>query len=104
MGSTVAGIEDLLRMSSGCGEQNMINFAPNVYVTDYLKATNRLTPALKAKAENFLTAGKDISILFNDWTPPTLLQKYFAIIDYRDIVLYETSFHVSWTFIIHEHA
>ena len=58
MGSTVAGVEDLLRMSSGCGEQNMINFAPNVYVTDYLKATNRLTPELKAKAENFLTAGK----------------------------------------------
>ncbi|KAK3099338.1 hypothetical protein FSP39_002832 [Pinctada imbricata] len=57
MGSTVAGLEDLLRMSYGCGEQNMINFAPNVFVTKYLNATNRLTPEQEERAKGYLLDG-----------------------------------------------
>lgn len=57
MGSTVAGLEDLLRKSYGCGEQNMINFAPNVFVNKYLNATNRLTPEQEARAKEIIRAG-----------------------------------------------
>ena len=40
MGPSMEGIENLLQVPYGCGEQNMISLAPNVYVLDYLKATS----------------------------------------------------------------
>jgi CD109 antigen len=33
---TIDGLEALLQMPMGCGEQNMILFAPDVYITKYL--------------------------------------------------------------------
>uniref|UniRef100_A0A8P4KGZ8 Alpha-2-macroglobulin n=1 Tax=Dicentrarchus labrax TaxID=13489 RepID=A0A8P4KGZ8_DICLA len=47
----------LLRMPYGCGEQNMALLAPNIYILQYLKNTQQLTPAIKEKATNFLTSG-----------------------------------------------
>lgn len=44
MGPTIEGLGRLIRIPSGCGEQNMINFAPNIYIHNYLKATSKLTP------------------------------------------------------------
>lgn len=62
LGSTLNGIDDLLRMSYGCGEQNLVGFSTNVYVTTYLKATGRLTNALKEKSEKILATGKNGSV------------------------------------------
>ena len=31
----------LIRVPYGCGEQNMINFVPNIYVMRYLKASGQ---------------------------------------------------------------
>ncbi|KAL3881057.1 hypothetical protein ACJMK2_033253 [Sinanodonta woodiana] len=56
-GPTIKGFENLLQMSYGCGEQNMINFAPNVFVSNYLKTVRRLTPDLKRKANGFILQG-----------------------------------------------
>ena len=39
MTQTIEGLEGLLRMPFGCGEQNMILFAPNVFVARYLRET-----------------------------------------------------------------
>ncbi|KAG1664295.1 CD109 antigen [Nymphon striatum] len=50
MGPVINNLGDLLRIPHGCGEQNMINFVPNILVLNYLKANNRLTPALYNKA------------------------------------------------------
>lgn len=44
-------------MPHGCGEQNMINFAPNVYVLQYLNATGTADPETAARAVTYLTAG-----------------------------------------------
>lgn len=63
MGPALSGIEDLLQMSYGCGEQNLLNFVPNVFITGYLSATNRLTPDIRGKAESFLTAGRHMYFL-----------------------------------------
>ena len=41
----------------GCGEQNMILFTPNIYVTKYLEATNQLEASFKTKAVNFMKSG-----------------------------------------------
>ncbi|VDI72534.1 Hypothetical predicted protein [Mytilus galloprovincialis] len=57
IGTTLAGVEDLLRMSYGCGEQNLVRFVPNVFISVYLKATNRLTGDIKDKVDRFLSSG-----------------------------------------------
>lgn len=58
MGPTVSNLGDLLRMPYGCGEQNMLNFAPNIYLTDYLKQTEQLTTSFKNKAKRFMDVGR----------------------------------------------
>ena len=57
MTQTIEGLEGLLRMPFGCGEQNMILFAPNVFVARYLKETGQLKPEVMAKAEHLMLVG-----------------------------------------------
>jgi CD109 antigen len=54
---SINGVDDLLHMPYGCGEQNMIFFAPDVEILRYLDATDQLTPEVRAKAEYFITTG-----------------------------------------------
>ena len=54
---TIEGLDQLLKMPFGCGEQNMILFAPNVYIARYLKETGQLKPEIMAKAEHLMTVG-----------------------------------------------
>jgi CD109 antigen len=58
MGPTVNNLDSLLQMPYGCGEQNMITFAPDVFVTKYLKETNQLTPDIEAKALKYMESGE----------------------------------------------
>ena len=58
MGPTLKNLHDLLSMPYGCGEQNMANFAPNIYVLKYLSSTRQLTDEIKQKAINYLRTGK----------------------------------------------
>ncbi|XP_061165105.1 CD109 antigen-like [Saccostrea echinata] len=57
MGSSINGVDSLLRMPYGCGEQNMLNFAPNIFVQKYLTITNNLTPNLEKKAKEYMIKG-----------------------------------------------
>lgn len=57
VGQSLAGVDDLLGMPFGCGEQNMILLAPNIEVLRYLDATGQLMPEVQAKAEFFITTG-----------------------------------------------
>ncbi|XP_021365550.1 CD109 antigen-like isoform X1 [Mizuhopecten yessoensis] len=57
MGPSINGIEKLLKMPYGCGEQNMLNFAPNIYIRRYLTITNKLTPAIDAKSKKYMVKG-----------------------------------------------
>uniref|UniRef100_A0A2M4A166 CD109 antigen n=2 Tax=Anopheles triannulatus TaxID=58253 RepID=A0A2M4A166_9DIPT len=57
LGSTIQNLDSLIRMPYGCGEQNMLNFVPNIVVLDYLKATNKLTANIESKAKKFMEAG-----------------------------------------------
>jgi CD109 antigen len=57
MTQSIEGLESLLKMPYGCGEQNMINCAPNVYVSRYLKETGQTKPELQTKMQNFLMTG-----------------------------------------------
>ena len=57
LAQTLNGLENLLQMPFGCGEQNMILFAPNIYVSRYLEATGQAKPEISAKAEFLMTTG-----------------------------------------------
>jgi len=57
LAQTIDGLESLLQMPYGCGEQNMLLFAPDVFVTRYLRATNQLKPEIVAKAETLMLTG-----------------------------------------------
>ena len=57
MGPSINGLESLLKMPYGCGEQNMLNFAPNIFVVKYLEAINNIDGTIMEKAKNFMTKG-----------------------------------------------
>ncbi|XP_034557121.1 alpha-2-macroglobulin-like [Notolabrus celidotus] len=57
LGRALKNLDGLLRMPYGCGEQNMALLAPNIYILQYLKNTQQLTPKIMDKSANFLTSG-----------------------------------------------
>ncbi|XP_018583549.1 C3 and PZP-like alpha-2-macroglobulin domain-containing protein 8 [Scleropages formosus] len=57
MGPTLNNLDNLLRLPFGCGEQNMIHFAPNVFVLKYLQKTQQLSPEVEAEATDYLLQG-----------------------------------------------
>ncbi|KAK6291010.1 hypothetical protein J4Q44_G00385910 [Coregonus suidteri] len=57
LGRALKNLDGLLQMPYGCGEQNMALLAPNIYILEYLRNTEQLTPAIRDKATKFLTSG-----------------------------------------------
>lgn len=57
LGPTIKNLDNLVRMPYGCGEQNMVNFVPNILVVKYLEVTNRKMPNVVAKAKKFMEVG-----------------------------------------------
>ena len=58
MGPALDDIDKLLAMPYGCGEQNMLKFAPNIFVMQYLESIGEVTPDIETKSKKFLEAGK----------------------------------------------
>ncbi|MGH0123282.1 UNVERIFIED_CONTAM: hypothetical protein FKN15_021022 [Acipenser sinensis] len=77
LGPSISGLESLIQMPCGCGEQNMVHFAPDIYVLQYLIKTKQIKEDIKTKAISFMTQGyqreltyqrKDGSFsAFGDW-------------------------------------
>ena len=63
MGPTLNNLHNLIRLPFGCGEQNMIHFAPIVYVMHYLQHTNQLDKETEIEANTFLVQGMLIHIV-----------------------------------------
>lgn len=57
LGGSVKNLDKLIRLPTGCGEQSMLKFVPNIVVLDYLRASSQLTPAIEAKAKKYLLSG-----------------------------------------------
>ncbi|NXH20679.1 CD109 protein, partial [Bucco capensis] len=64
LGPSINGLSSLIKMPYGCGEQNMVNFAPNVYVLQYLTETRQLREDIRAKAVSFMRKGYQRELLF----------------------------------------
>jgi len=63
LGPSVNGLDKLVKMPYGCGEQNMLNFAPNIYIMKYLETANQLTADFEDKAHRFMLAGTQFRLL-----------------------------------------
>ncbi|XP_013104389.2 thioester-containing protein 1 allele R1 [Stomoxys calcitrans] len=57
VGSIMGNVENLLRVPSGCGEQTMIQFMPNLMVLKYLQRTRQLTTSVETQAKKNLQLG-----------------------------------------------
>jgi CD109 antigen len=57
LSQTIEGLDSLLQMPYGCGEQNMLLFAPDVYIARYLRETQQAKPEIAAKAELLMLTG-----------------------------------------------
>ncbi|POI35426.1 hypothetical protein CIB84_000822, partial [Bambusicola thoracicus] len=57
MGTAMQNVHQLLQMPFGSGEQNMVLFAPNIYVLDYLDKTRQLSEDVKSKTIGYLVSG-----------------------------------------------
>ncbi|OXB56298.1 hypothetical protein ASZ78_002123, partial [Callipepla squamata] len=64
MGPALQNLDQLLEMPFGCGEQNMVLFAPNIFILQYLKKTKQLDPEIEATALYFLRTGYQRQLLY----------------------------------------
>jgi CD109 antigen len=57
MGPSIQNVNKFVQIPMGCGEQNLLLLAPNVYVAEYLNSANKLTPALTKELSNNVISG-----------------------------------------------
>ncbi|XP_061863685.1 alpha-2-macroglobulin-like isoform X1 [Colius striatus] len=67
MGTAMQNLHQLLQMPFGCGEQNMVLFAPNIYILDYLNKTGQLSEEVKSKAIGYLVSGYQRQLKYKHW-------------------------------------
>ena len=60
------GLNNLIALPTGCGEQTMLKLAPNVFILNYLRSTKQVTDQIEGTAFGFIRSGEPIySFLFN---------------------------------------
>lgn len=58
LGASLNGLDQLIQMPNGCGEQTMLNLAPVVYLLVYFRATECLTAKIESKCKDYMLSGK----------------------------------------------
>jgi len=59
MAPALENVGNLVRLPTGCGEQNMVGLVPNIYLLQYLDSTNQKKPELQKKAKEYMRIGYD---------------------------------------------
>jgi uncharacterized protein YfaS (alpha-2-macroglobulin family) len=57
LSQVVEGMDSMLQEPNGCFEQTTSSTWPNVLVTDYMQATDQITPEIQMKAESLISTG-----------------------------------------------
>lgn len=67
-GGTIKNLNKLIRLPSGCGEQNMLNLVPNIVILKYLKAVGQLKPDIERKVKLYTEKGyqRELTYRHND--------------------------------------
>ncbi|KAJ7988914.1 hypothetical protein DPEC_G00314120 [Dallia pectoralis] len=64
LGLSITGLDTLVEMPHGCGEQNMIHFAPGVFVLEHLAQLNQSNEKIRAHALSLITEGYQQQLQF----------------------------------------
>ncbi|KAM9674111.1 alpha-2-macroglobulin-like protein 1 [Trichechus inunguis] len=64
MGTALQNLDNLVQMPTGCGEQNMVMFAPIIYVLQYLEKAGLLTKEIRSRAVGFLEKGYQTELTY----------------------------------------
>ncbi|XP_061422473.1 CD109 antigen-like [Lethenteron reissneri] len=64
IGPSLTGLDQLIQMPYGCGEQNMINFAPGIYIRMYLDVSHQTTPDIAVKSLNYMNSGYERELMY----------------------------------------
>ena len=64
LGKSMANIGQLLKMPTGCGEQNMLYFAPDAFILKYLHATGQETSPFAATAVQYIKSGYERELTY----------------------------------------
>ncbi|XP_008561491.1 PREDICTED: alpha-2-macroglobulin-like protein 1 [Galeopterus variegatus] len=64
MGTALKNLDSLVQMPRGCGEQNMVLFAPTIYILQYLKKAGLLTEEIRSRAVGFLAIGYQRELMY----------------------------------------
>ena len=54
MSPALDNIGNLVRLPTGCGEQNMVGLVPNIYLLQYLDTTGQKEPELERRANEYM--------------------------------------------------
>merc|ERR1711962_257707 len=57
MAPALQNVGGLVRIPTGCGEQNMVGLVPNIYLLQYLDSTDQSEPELEEKAKEYMRIG-----------------------------------------------
>ena len=57
MAPALENVGNLVRLPTGCGEQNMVGLVPNIYLLNYLQGVGKSLPEIEEKAKNFMNIG-----------------------------------------------
>ena len=57
MGPALENVGNLVRLPTGCGEQNMVGLVPNIYLLQYLEGTGQKNEELEEKAKEYMRIG-----------------------------------------------
>ena len=77
MAPALENVGRLVRLPTGCGEQNMVGLVPNIYLLQYLKSTKQPKKDLERKAKEYMEVGKVLIFKFfniyflTDWLQKT---------------------------------
>ncbi|XP_067665112.1 alpha-2-macroglobulin-like protein 1 isoform X2 [Haliotis asinina] len=68
MGPALSNLDNLVQLPTGCGEQTMITFTPNIYVLKYLTFTSQLTQEMKLLCERYMETGytRELNYMHSD--------------------------------------
>lgn len=50
LGPAMINLENLIRLPTGCGEQNLVHFMPNLIIMNYLRNTGQFNTAIQKEA------------------------------------------------------
>ncbi|XP_076068974.1 alpha-2-macroglobulin-like protein 1 [Oratosquilla oratoria] len=57
LGPSLENLDSMIQMPYGCGEQNMVRFAPNIYILQYLEASQQLTLDVVDRSKEYMQQG-----------------------------------------------